>query len=421
MRHHAGLIEKAAQEFDVSADLVKATIFTEMSRGWYDSLDPFPRTILPGNVSEYWEKLIPGSDVHNIEDNIRLTAKILKGIEKRLDHPYPEDVYSLYNGMAHDRTYENRKTKNTPFYLKVVLETKAWEYEDWQFHFALPYPHPSTSKRTVVWSGRKASPAPAVPLEAPKARGGALELFMTLPPDGRAPEEEAPRDERGAAEPNFDLLEKTEREAPGGARRASRIAAARLEMTRTRKGDEAFRRVPHYRRIGRTLRFDTTRPYYPRGRSLLTSAQPGRDFYDLHAPDGPDSEFRLPARRTAEQILAEDRRLAARGRGRSGPAVAMAYLINAERDDAQREKERQEEDWAQASLTDPVVGGFDGLDKRILARSALNRIGDPGLYHYLDDSGLRNHPAILRLFYRVGKAFAHRPMPPTMNPPDEGT
>ncbi len=152
VRENSGLITKAANEFDLSPDLLKAVVFTEMSRGWYDRIETgivdflpdflpdsyIVETYLPGNVSKFWEPLIPGSDVRKKEDNLRLAAKLLKGIEKRLDHPHPEDVYSLYNGMAHDRTYENRKTKNTPFYLKVVLETKPGSMKTGAF--TMPFP-----------------------------------------------------------------------------------------------------------------------------------------------------------------------------------------------------------------------------------------------------------------------------------------
>lgn len=122
VRQYSGLIRRAAEEFDLSADFLKAVIYTEVSRGWYDALaffrhDPVLRhipvplvgtsaTVLPGNVGREWEILIPRSSVNHLEDNLRLAAKLLKEIEQRLDHPYPEDVYSLYNGMMHDRTYQ---------------------------------------------------------------------------------------------------------------------------------------------------------------------------------------------------------------------------------------------------------------------------------------------------------------------------
>lgn len=133
VKDNSFLIENAASEFGVNSDLVKAVIYTEMSRGWYDNIfPPLADTILPGNIDPVWEALIPGSDVHNVQDNIRLTAKLLSEISSRLDEPYPEDVYALYNGLAHDRTYENLDTKSTPYFMKKVMEEKAWEDEEWE-------------------------------------------------------------------------------------------------------------------------------------------------------------------------------------------------------------------------------------------------------------------------------------------------
>ncbi|MDA4843980.1 hypothetical protein [Hoeflea poritis] len=150
VREHAGVIEKAAKEFAVGTDLVKAVIYTEMARGWYDKLNPLGSpTVLPGNVDKTWEALIPGSDRHNRNDNIRITAKLLSEIEKRLDVPFPEDVYSLYNSMAHDRTYRNKELKSTPYFLKKVLEARAWEQENWSLDKERRQPHRRSTKRLL--------------------------------------------------------------------------------------------------------------------------------------------------------------------------------------------------------------------------------------------------------------------------------
>lgn len=133
IRYNAKIIADAADEFRVDPNLVRAVIYTEMSRGWYDNYNLLGSdTVLPGNVDKSWEPLIPGSDVNNPKDNVRLTAKLISEIGKRLDEPYPEDIYSLYNSMAHDRTYRNDKTKNTPYFLKQVLKARAWEFDTWK-------------------------------------------------------------------------------------------------------------------------------------------------------------------------------------------------------------------------------------------------------------------------------------------------
>ncbi len=446
VRQYSGMIGRAAEEFDLSPDFLKAVIYTEISRGWYDALrplrdDPVLRhlpyvgassTVLPGNVHRDWEILLPGSNANRVQDNLRLAAKLLKEIRKRLDHPHPEDVYSLYNSLSHDRTYHNDELKSTPFYLKTVLETKAWEYEDWRLHHAFPAADGLPQSRDVLWSGRRAPPAPEVPLDAPKqdeeewrrllgpevpptapkAREGEVEGGLLLPR-----EEDAPK-RRSSSPRGFHLLKKSELEAPGGAKRAARIGAARQERLQAERGKGPFERVPHFRRLGGALVFDVTRPNYPTGRSLLTSARIDNDLQKRIGLLPPDPAFRLPRRRTAEEILTEDKVLTQLGKGSSFAEVAGDYLANIERDAAFHELERQEEDWIRASLTDPLVGGLEGPKKRTTARSALNAFGDLGLYHFLDDSGLGNYPEVIRLFYRVGELITPRPMYPTVNPPD---
>lgn len=133
VKDNSKIITEAADEFGVDPNFVRAVIYTEISRGYYDRYNlPGSDTVLPGNVHKSWELLITGSDVNNKADNIRLTAKLLSEIGKRLDEPYPEDIYSLYNSMAHDRTYENKEIKNTPYFLKQVLKARAWEFDTWK-------------------------------------------------------------------------------------------------------------------------------------------------------------------------------------------------------------------------------------------------------------------------------------------------
>lgn len=125
-------INSAAAEFSINPDIVKAVIYTENSRGWYDAINfTGSPSVLPGNLLEHWEELIPGSDVYNVNDNIRLTAKLLSEIAGRLENPYIEDIYSLYNSMSHDRTYENADLKNTPFFVQQVFLAEAWNQESW--------------------------------------------------------------------------------------------------------------------------------------------------------------------------------------------------------------------------------------------------------------------------------------------------
>lgn len=70
--------------------------------------------------------------------------------------------------------------------------------------------------------------------------------------------------------------------------------------------------------------------------------------------------------------------------------------------------------WAEATRTDPVIGGED-LDANLgLAKQAINTFGDDDLAKLIDAPspdnpdglGLGNHPAFIRLLYKVGTAVS---------------
>jgi len=129
---HASTIEAAAQEFGLDPDFLKAVIYTENARGWYDGNTAWTYSVRPANISSEWDSLVPGAHVTDQgAGNIRIAAKLLAEIAERLDNPYPEDVYALYNSLAHDRTYENAETKTTPYVVRRALEEKAWEKTEW--------------------------------------------------------------------------------------------------------------------------------------------------------------------------------------------------------------------------------------------------------------------------------------------------
>ena len=60
--------------------------------------------------------------------------------------------------------------------------------------------------------------------------------------------------------------------------------------------------------------------------------------------------------------------------------------------------------WADDSRNDAEVGGKDFDANLGIALAAIDKFGDDELKQILDASGFGNHPAVVRLFYRVGKA-----------------
>ncbi len=62
--------------------------------------------------------------------------------------------------------------------------------------------------------------------------------------------------------------------------------------------------------------------------------------------------------------------------------------------------------WAEQSKADPEFGGAGFRQNLGQIAAAYQQFATPELKHLLDASGLGNHPEVMRLFYRVGKALS---------------
>jgi hypothetical protein len=76
----------------------------------------------------------------------------------------------------------------------------------------------------------------------------------------------------------------------------------------------------------------------------------------------------------------------------------------AERQAQNLEAIRQE--WAQTSQADKEFGGDNIQSNLAVAKKALDTFGTPELRSLLNESGLGNHPELIRFFYRAGKAIS---------------
>lgn len=62
--------------------------------------------------------------------------------------------------------------------------------------------------------------------------------------------------------------------------------------------------------------------------------------------------------------------------------------------------------WAEASRNDPEIGGANFESVAGVAKTAYRQFTTPELRSVLDATGLGNHPEMIRLFYKVGKAMS---------------
>ena len=63
-------------------------------------------------------------------------------------------------------------------------------------------------------------------------------------------------------------------------------------------------------------------------------------------------------------------------------------------------------EWLEASTVDTEFGGEKLQENLGVARKALDNFGSPELRSLLDETGLGNHPEVIRFMYRAGKAIS---------------
>lgn len=68
--------------------------------------------------------------------------------------------------------------------------------------------------------------------------------------------------------------------------------------------------------------------------------------------------------------------------------------------------EQTKTEWVEQSNHDKEFGGEKIAENLAVAKKALDAFGTPELKQLLNDSGLGNHPEIIRAFYRAGKTIS---------------
>lgn len=81
--------------------------------------------------------------------------------------------------------------------------------------------------------------------------------------------------------------------------------------------------------------------------------------------------------------------------------------------------EQAQAQWTADSRADKEFGGDKLPENLSVAKRALDTFGTPELAKMLGESGLGNHPEIIRAFYRVGKAISEDKMVPGQTKPAE--
>jgi hypothetical protein len=81
----------------------------------------------------------------------------------------------------------------------------------------------------------------------------------------------------------------------------------------------------------------------------------------------------------------------------------VAPALQAQRDDMVKAVKQQ---WTEATKTDKEFGGEKLQENLGIAKTAFSQFTTPELRTFLDETGLSNHPEIIRAFWKVGKAIS---------------
>jgi len=68
--------------------------------------------------------------------------------------------------------------------------------------------------------------------------------------------------------------------------------------------------------------------------------------------------------------------------------------------------------WGEQTKADPEIGGEKFTEMTGAAKAAIERFGSPALKEMLNKTGAGNHPELVRIFARIGKAMADDKMVP---------
>lgn len=121
------------------------------------------------------------------------------------------------------------------------------------------------------------------------------------------------------------------------------------------------------------------------------------ESYDLKMPEGVELDKAAADEFTA---IAKELKLSAEGAQKLADVGAKM---------AQRQAEAHAnlvESWVEQVKTDKEIGG-DKLDENLaVARKAIETFGTPELKDVLNATGLGNHPAVIKAFYKAGKAIS---------------
>jgi hypothetical protein len=123
------------------------------------------------------------------------------------------------------------------------------------------------------------------------------------------------------------------------------------------------------------------------------------------------ADFTLPEGFTADGPVLTDFKATAKEMGLTQDAAQKVVDLGAKL--VEQTQQQMRDAWAQTTAkwvdtikTDPEIGGAQMNERVAVAVKALDKFGTPELRAALNETGMGNHPEVVRFFHRVGLAIS---------------
>lgn len=141
-----------------------------------------------------------------------------------------------------------------------------------------------------------------------------------------------------------------------------------------------------------------------------TEKKADADSNETEEESAEDIEIKLPEESslTAEQF--EDVKAFAKENNLSNEAAQkllekQSDLIDSYKDAQMERHEQLVQDWRDQSMKDPEIGGEELKQNVENCKRALEKFGSEQLIKHLQETGYGNHPEVVRVFSKIGKAM----------------
>lgn len=134
----------------------------------------------------------------------------------------------------------------------------------------------------------------------------------------------------------------------------------------------------------------------------------GTENKDGQSTKAPESyEFQMPEGVELDTAAADEFKGIAKEYGLSQEQAQKVADIGAKMVQRQAEAHQaQVQAWVDAVKTDKEIGGEKLSENLAVARKTIDTFGSPELKEVLNQTGLGNHPEIVKLAYKIGKAIS---------------